>query len=746
MPIEIEAPDGSVVEFPDGTDDATIERAMRQAYGGPKNDFAGVTSKVDSTERIVDLPPVRAVIAPEDQGFDYRNLPYVLRPSQMQDGTLGEFVGQHAADAGRSVRSALRGLGGVLDFVGEPIAAGIDALTAPERTLGDLVTGEEPARTLPRQVRFRELGDMAADAVGLPTPETPGQRVVDDIGQALAGTAATLGVGGALNAGRNAAGNPTLANRIGDVLGSQPALQTVSAATGAGAAGTTREAGGGTGAQVLAGVLGGLAPGGATAGIPATIRGGLRGGEANRQALDATLGDFAVVGATPSVGQGTGSWARQGLESLLTGAPTSGGVMRRFAERQADQIGEGLQAKANQLSPRASGEQAGRAVERGAETFAKNVRAMKQALYWRADKLVPDTTTLPLSRTQQALAELTTPTAGAEATTGALINPKIQAMMENVGSDLAANNGAMPYAAVKELRSRIGEELSDFALSADRPTAQYKRLYAALSQDMEEAARKQGPQAEQAMRRANTYTRTAANRLEQVQRVVDKAGGPEKVFNAVMSGTKDGGTTLRAVMQSLPQEGQKAVTAAVIKRMGLATPGAQDAAGETFSAATFLTNWNRVSPEARRALFDRHGPSFTRDMDKIAKVAQSIKEGSEVFRNPSGTANRGAALTYGGSLAASVLTGQMQLAGTLAGTGVISNLLARGMTNPRIVKWLAKATEMPVGALPAQISVLSRIAEANDDPEVAEFADALAEQASNPRDEESQRDQAGDSQ
>lgn len=33
--IEIEAPDGGIVEFPDGTDEATITRAMREAYGGP---------------------------------------------------------------------------------------------------------------------------------------------------------------------------------------------------------------------------------------------------------------------------------------------------------------------------------------------------------------------------------------------------------------------------------------------------------------------------------------------------------------------------------------------------------------------------------------------------------------------------------------------------------------------------------------------------------------------------------------
>lgn len=34
--IEVEAPDGTIVEFPDGTPDAVMEKAMREAYGGPQ--------------------------------------------------------------------------------------------------------------------------------------------------------------------------------------------------------------------------------------------------------------------------------------------------------------------------------------------------------------------------------------------------------------------------------------------------------------------------------------------------------------------------------------------------------------------------------------------------------------------------------------------------------------------------------------------------------------------------------------
>lgn len=50
--IEIEAPDGSIVEFPDGTPDATIEGAMRSTFGGA----GGVDTAADSAAR--GLPPL----------------------------------------------------------------------------------------------------------------------------------------------------------------------------------------------------------------------------------------------------------------------------------------------------------------------------------------------------------------------------------------------------------------------------------------------------------------------------------------------------------------------------------------------------------------------------------------------------------------------------------------------------------------------------------------------------------------
>lgn len=588
---------------------------------------------------------------------------------------------------GLGLRNVVEGAADLAGIVTDPLLSGWNALT------GD------------NQVPTRQAWGNALTAIGVPEPETASERTAGDIGRALTGTALTMGAGTLLNAGRNAAASPTVTSRLGDLLASQPMLQVASAVGGSAASGMARESGASVGGQAAAGLAGALTPAGLSTAGAAGLRTLVRGrgtpmansSQLNRlQQMQRTIDDFKQVGATPSVGQASGNRAVQGLESLLAGAPTSSGVMTRFAERQAESIGGGLQGAANALVPKSSAERAGRAVEKGVETFAKNTKAMKRALYWQADQFIPGSTQMPLARTQRTLQELTTPVTGAEATTGALIKPRIQQMAENLTADIAAAQAAggtgIPYEAVKKIRTEIGEQLSDFTLSADRPTAELKRLYASLSQDLEDAARDAGPQAEQAARRANSYTRAVADRIEQVQRVIDKNGGPENVFNAAMSGTRDGGTTLRAVMQSLPKEGQQALTGAVIKRMGLATPGAQDAAGDVFSAGTFVTNWNKLSPEAKRALFDRYGNDFSKNMDRVARVASNIKEGSKVFANPSGTANRVAAYTYGAALVSSLFTGGT---GVLAASGALANAGARWLTNPDAVKWLARTTTMP---------------------------------------------------
>lgn len=592
----------------------------------------------------------------------------------------------------------------------------------------------------------REGAQALGDRLGLPNPQGAGERIVGDVSKAVSGS------GGFLGAAKVASGLPGILGRAAGAATAQPVMQGVSAATGSGAAASVREGGGTPGQQTAAGLIGGFFPGAALYTGAAATRGAFRGGEQGRQTMVRSIADFQAAGATPSAGQATGNRRTQGLESLLSGAPTSSGVMARFAERQAQQIGEGLQGRAAGLSPAPSAERAGLAIQRGIEpsatggpkpqsSFTDRVQGVRSNLYAQADGLIPAGTVTPLANTWAKLRELTTPNPGAVNTTAAMVNPKVAELFQNVGRDLAAAGGkGLPYEAVKEIRSTIGRQLSDFSLAVDRPTAEYKALYAALSRDMEAAAKAQGPAAEAAAKRANDYFRASQARLELLERVVDKAGGPEKVYQAALSGTQDGATTLRAVMRSLPQDGQRALTAAVVKRMGLATRGNQGVDGDTFSAQTFLTNWNSLSREARGALFGpigakagAFGPGgkFVADMDKIARVAERIRNGSKVYANPSGTANRGLAYGYAASLAGAA--GAVPTAGAgplvwLLTAGAGSNVAARLMVNPRFVNWLARSTDLPASAIPQAVASLRAIAKAENDQDMAALADQMSQQ------------------
>lgn len=161
-----------------------------------------------------------------------------------------------------------------------------------------------------------------------------------------------------------------------------------------------------------------------------------------------------------------------------------------------------------------------------------------------------------------------------------LISPEQAKQQVN---DLAKSmaDGKLPYEALKKLRTLVGTELENNSIVSDVPRSKWKAVYAALSQDMQNAA--DTPQAKQAWNRANNYFAARMKRIDLLDSAIDKNGGPEKVFSALWSGAKDGNTTLRAVMQSIPPESQRDLSAAFIRRLGKAAPSAQNAEGDVFS-------------------------------------------------------------------------------------------------------------------------------------------------------------------
>lgn len=602
---------------------------------------------------------------------------------------------------------------------------GLPRLLASAPVAGyNLLTGSDAPLPISQSV-----ADVNPKSRQLLAPQNDSEQLASTITRGFGGVLSGLGVGGALAGG--AAGAGSTAANVGRVLAANPGLQSAGAVTGGTAAEIARRRGAGQVGQALAGVAGGVSPSLAVAGGSALVRGGVRGGEAGRKVVEENLDAFARANTTPSVGQATERRLSRAAESLLSRVPGSAGKVTNKAAAQAEEIGEGIEATAGRLAGRSSAEQAGRKITsdiKGPGGFVERTKGAQERLYQNLDQQIPPATPSSVANTQDALRDLTKIDPGAARTTASLVNPKIKQIADDLAVD--AQSGTVPYSAIKALRTRVGQLLDD-GLVADVPQKQLRRLYGALSEDLGVAARQAGPSAEKAFNRANSYTRARAQRLDLLDDVVTRNGGPEAVFKAATAGTNEGATRLRAVLQSLDSDGQKVLSATVLRRLGRAMNSQQDDLGDKFSTETFLTNWNKLSPDAKRALFDRFGGSYTKNVDALAKVAANLREGSQVFKNTSGTGQAGAQLataSAGAAALGALFSGNPAPLVGVAATIGSANLSARLMTNADFVRWLAVSTKLPPSTYTSQINQLAQIGQKKDDPMLIEAAEFLKQQ------------------
>lgn len=646
--------------------------------------------------------------------------------------------------------------GGLMDFIQRGRQFNQDVKSAAVAGLRDLGEGAAGLFALPGNIGVMAYNvatggnvqtpsqalSASLDAAGVPRTEN---RYIRAVNQALGG--AGMGIG----AGQVMAQAPGMATRgVGQTLAAAPRQQLGGAVGGAASQQLAADAGLGPVGQTVAGIAGGVAGASLRSGVVSGVKGTFRGGEAGRQRVADNITLFeGTAGRTPSVGQATQNRRMQGAESFLSRAPGGAGRMAAAGQGLSDDMASAIERKASTLSPKASAEQAGRTIQRqisGEGGFVEQFKATQGQLYDKLDNYIPADAQVSVGNTRAALAALNQEIKDAPNLSKWFQNSRIKAIQEALDADTAlpprrevriGANGTsevvdvpqgprswMPYESIKKIRTLVGNEMADSGIASDVPRSKWKALYAALSRDLEGAANQAGPEARNAWARANTYTRFGMSRIESISHVIDKAGGPEKIYAAAISGTKEGATTLRAVMQSLPEEGQKTISATVLRRLGRATAGTQNDVGDAFSTETFLTNWNNLSPQAKATLFDRYGAGFRQDMDKVARVAANLRAGSQVFRNPSGTAQAGVQYATVAGAAGAAASGNLPAVAWIISGVAASNAAARLLTHPPFVRWLATTTAKPAGALPSAINQLAQ----SRDPVLREAATILAEQ------------------
>lgn len=166
------------------------------------------------------------------------------QPVQEAGQSLNRGLSDIPRQIGLTARYALEGPAQAAQVFTEPVAGLMRWAGIPTRPLGEIASG-------------------AADAIGLPKPETSQERVVGDATRLLAGT------GGMLGASRAAAQLPGMVGTVGAGMAANPTAQ-LTGAVGAGAMGGLSREGGGNdlqqaGAALIGGVAGGMVPGAANA-------------------------------------------------------------------------------------------------------------------------------------------------------------------------------------------------------------------------------------------------------------------------------------------------------------------------------------------------------------------------------------------------------------------------------------------------------------------------------------------------
>ena len=422
------------------------------------------------------------------------------------------------------------------------------------------------------------------------------------------------------------------------------------------------------------------------------------------------LKNYIDAGVTPSLGQVTQSRGIQTVEMVLGNIPGGSGRISAVAQKAQDQLGKNalnVASKTINKTLPADEVSVGRIINQGIKDgvnasngFVGRFQARSGSLYGELDKYLKPKTGIKLDQTVAKLQELVSPVKGAEKTSIVFKNQFLDDVLKGLESDLAKGGGSLPYQAVKSVKGKIGNKLGSFDLVNPVDKAQLKTIYGTLTEDIK-LALKGNTKGLNAFSRANNYYNSGLKRIDNYLAPIAKIADPDRISSLLLNTGKEGASRLNAIKKSLNTDQYNVFLSNVIERLGRIQPG-QALSGELFegtgkfSSETFLTNYSRLSKQAKDALFSGKGwtKGMKKDFDQIVNISNFIRESGKTFRNPSGTADRlvGQGILFGSAGTAFTGNPAFILSVPLIIGG--ANVSARLMTNPAFIKWLSQGIKI----------------------------------------------------
>ena len=641
------------------------------------------------------------VANPDKKGTpEFETVAAAYKQARQEDSSLGQKAFNVAAEGAAAVN---RGVTQAVDFATTDQVNNVLQLLGKERSVPTLTGALSPATQ----------GGFMPEGTGRDVVRAAGEVIPAAVltGSALRNTAQNLPqvLSGVESAGANAIRQMGSATVKQDVIGG--------AASGAGSE-IGRQTSGENGA--LVGAI--AAPAAVLAGpaaVSQVVKGIFRGG-ASRQAVARVVDDFAEADATPTVGQATGNRFNQGLENLSSKL-IGGSPFRKSVENTITKVQARLGTIADGVSPKTGSEIAGRTIRQGIvgdDGFISRFQAKSGELWGTLDDAIGANSIVATDNTKAALGDMVR----SDAFEQILGSAKLRQLNE-----VLTSADQVDYETLKAVRSWVGEGLSSTDLISDASRSQLKRLYAGLSQDIEVAANNAGAASQ--FSRANNYTRSGHTRIDDFVERITKKVDPDDVFKMVTRGS-DSAVMINAIKRSLTPKEWNVVSANVIRRLGRSEDGQQDNMGGLFSLAKFLTDWNKLGT-AKNALFSGSDElqAYRRNLDQIARVANTVKFSAKEMANPSGSATAAANIGAAGGLGTAVVTNNMPAAATIFSAMALNSGYANLMSNPRFVQWLASASRANAEALPAHIARLAAVANISNDADAQAIESLLTDLA-----------------
>lgn len=473
------------------------------------------------------------------------------------------------------------------------------------------------------------------------------------------------------------------------------------------------------------------------------LRGALRGGEKGRKSVNDAIKAFGEFDSSPTVGQAAPeSGVGRVIESVLARSPGGAHIMLDKFRDQLAKAGKYV----NDLTTKTAGvnvtyHDAGETIAAGARQFRGRYDKLRTALEEQFNKLVPRDTVFLVPQYKKALDDLTGVAAGFPATQRTVQNSFVRELAEGFKKD-AKGNGTMSLEALRNIRTRIGMELDQAALKPDVDTGAMKKLYGALTRDIEDIASDAGTAARSAWDRAMKVEREGAQRLERILDPLVKNRTIEQIQQSV---ARLDGTRARGIMQSLSPQQRRIVASSIMEDMGRAKPSQQSmnadaVAAPEFSFETFLTNYRAMKQRGMAdAVFGIPETASMRDgLDALLTASGRARESARFLGNPSGSARAGMAQAAMYSMVTAPFGGLAGVPVAFAGFYGAPNLMARLFRSQRFVEWLGKSTKMRPEEFPGHLARLGVIA--REDPSlgepVREYVRALQGQVGAPKSEQ----------